>query len=53
MDKTGKLLYGRIKMKVPPNMTEQQVIDEINSVVNKIAPKYTFYGYETEDINLD
>ena len=40
-------------MKVPPNMTEQQVIDEINSVVNNIAPKYTFYGYETEDIKQE
>ena len=40
-------------MKVPPNMTEDQVINEINAVVNKIAPKYTFYGYEKDDIKQE
>lgn len=40
-------------MIIPPNMTEQQVIDEINLVINKIAPKYTFYGYEISDIKQE
>ena len=40
-------------MIIPPNMTEQQVVDEINLVVNKIAPKYTFYGYEIADIKQE
>ena len=40
-------------MRVPPNMTEEQVLLEINNVVNKIAPKYTFYGYEIDDIKQE
>lgn len=40
-------------MKIPRNMTQQQVIDQINAVVNRIAPKYTFQGYEVEDIKQE
>jgi len=40
-------------MKIPPNMSETQLIDEINLVVNRIAPKYTFYGYDVEDIKQE
>ena len=53
MELNGERWSGRMKMKVPPNMTEAQVIAQINAVVNKIAPKYTFYGYETEDIKQE
>ena len=40
-------------MYVPSNMTEQQVIDQIELVVGRIAPKYTFYGYEKDDLRQE
>lgn len=40
-------------MHVPSNMTEQEVIDQINIVVNRIAPKYTFYGYQRSDLKQE
>ena len=40
-------------MYVPSNMTEQQVIDQIELVVCRIAPKYTFYGYEKDDLRQE
>jgi DNA-directed RNA polymerase specialized sigma24 family protein len=40
-------------MHVPSNMTEEQVVEEINIVVNRIAHKYTFYGYEIQDIKQE
>ena len=38
-------------MHIPDNMTKDQVVDQINVVVNRIAPKYTFYGYQADDSN--
>ena len=40
-------------MKIPSNMTQQQVIDQIAIVVDRIAPKYTFSGYEVDDIKQE
>jgi len=40
-------------MHIPSNMTKEQVIEEINVVVNRLAHKYTFYGYEFEDIKQE
>lgn len=40
-------------MKIPKNMTEQQVIDQINIVVNRISARYIFHGYELEDIKQE
>ncbi len=40
-------------MKIPKGLTEQQVIDQINIVVNRIAPRYTFYGYTVDDIKQE
>jgi DNA-directed RNA polymerase specialized sigma24 family protein len=40
-------------MKIPKNMTEQQVIDQINIVVNRIAPKYIFGTYGIDDIKQE
>lgn len=40
-------------MKIPKNMTEQQVIDQINIVVNRMAARYTFHGYDAEDIKQE
>ena len=34
-------------------MTEKEVMREITSVINKIAHKYTFYGYEIDDIKQE
>jgi RNA polymerase sigma factor (sigma-70 family) len=34
-------------------MTEQEVVHQINTVVNRIASKYTFYGYEVDDIKQE
>ena len=40
-------------MKLPKGMTEQQVIDQINIVCNRISPRYTFYGYTVDDIKQE
>ena len=40
-------------MKIPPNMTEEEVIIQINKVIDRISPKYTFYGYEVNDIKQE
>lgn len=40
-------------MKLPENMTEEQVLEVINRVINRIAPKYTFYGYTVDDIKQE
>lgn len=34
-------------------MTEQEVMDTIMLVVNRTAPKYTFYGYTVDDIKQE
>ena len=40
-------------MNIPKGMTEQQVIDQINIVIDRIAPRYTFYGYTVNDIKQE
>lgn len=40
-------------MIVPSGMTEDQVMAQIQKVVNKISPKYVFYGYTLEDIKQE
>lgn len=40
-------------MKIPKNMTEEQVIDQINIVVNRISARYIFHGYEVDDIKQE
>ena len=40
-------------MKIPKNMTKEDVIKQINIVVNRISPKYTFNGYEVDDIKQE
>ena len=40
-------------MKTPKGMTEQEVIDQIEKVCNRIAPRYTFYGYTLDDIKQE
>jgi len=40
-------------MRIPKNMTEQQVIDQIKIVVDRISPKYTFGTYDVDDIKQE
>lgn len=34
-------------------MSEQEVLEKINLVVNRIAPKYTFHGYDSDDLKQE
>ena len=34
-------------------MTKEQVMNTINTIINRICPKYTFYGYELDDIKQE
>lgn len=40
-------------MRTPPNMTEDQVLDTMKIVIDRIGPKYTFYGYPVDDIKQE
>ena len=40
-------------MKKPDNLSEQEVIDVITRVSKKLAPKFVFASYETEDIEQE
>tara|TARA_B100000073_G_scaffold9112_1_gene7667 strand:+ start:1346 stop:1846 length:501 start_codon:yes stop_codon:yes gene_type:complete len=40
-------------MKIPKNMTKDEVIDKIKIVVDRIAPKYTFHGYDIDDMKQE
>ena len=40
-------------MKVPKGMSEKETIEKINLVVNRISPKYTFKGYDVDDIKQE
>ena len=38
---------------LPPNMSRKEVLDKITLVVGRIAPRYTFNGYEVDDIKQE
>ena len=40
-------------MKIPSNMTDEQVLETMELVINRIAPRYTFYGYTVSDIKQE
>lgn len=40
-------------MNIPAGMTETEVTSVIKTVVDRIAPKYTFYGYTVDDIKQE
>lgn len=40
-------------MKIPSNMTEDEVMNTIMLVINRTSPKYTFYGYGVDDIKQE
>lgn len=40
-------------MIIPSGITEEKVFGCIEKVINKIAPRYVFYGYSLEDIKQE
>lgn len=40
-------------MKIPKNMSEDETLEKINLVIDRIAPRYTFNGYEVNDIKQE
>lgn len=40
-------------MKLPRNMKEDEVISQIMTIIDRIAPKYAFNGYSVEDIKQE
>ena len=42
-----------MKMKIPDNLTEHEVIHVITKVSKKLAPKFVFASYEIEDIEQE
>ena len=34
-------------------MTKEEVLEKIDLVVNRISPKYTFHGYDVDDIKQE
>lgn len=40
-------------MKIPNGMTESEVTEKICVVVDRIAPKYAFYGYSVDDVKQE
>ena len=40
-------------MKIPSNMSEQEVVDTITKVADKLSNKYTFAFYSVEDIKQE
>lgn len=40
-------------MKIPKNMNKEDVVKQIKIVVDRIAPKYTFNGYDVDDIKQE
>lgn len=40
-------------MKIPKNMSEEETLEKINTVINRIAPRYTFNGYDINDIKQE
>lgn len=40
-------------MNIPEGMTEEEVLKTIDLVIGRIAPRYTFYGFQLEDIQQE
>lgn len=40
-------------MNIPKNMSQEEVFETIQTIIGRIAPKYTFQGYEVEDIKQE
>jgi DNA-directed RNA polymerase specialized sigma24 family protein len=40
-------------VRLPPNYTEDQVLDIINKVVNQLAPRFVFGSYDADDLRQE
>lgn len=40
-------------MKIPKGFSKEEVDKKINLVINRISPRYTFHGYELDDIKQE
>ena len=40
-------------MKIPNNLTEDQVVEVITRVARKLAPKFVFASYDADDIEQE
>ena len=40
-------------MKIPKGLSEEETIDKINLVVQRISPRYTFASYDVDDIKQE
>lgn len=40
-------------MVIPPDMSERQVLEKIQLVVDRISPRYIFSGYDLDDIKQE
>ena len=40
-------------MKIPRNMKKDEVVKQISTIVDRIAPKYSFNGYSVDDIKQE
>lgn len=40
-------------MKIPNNLTQEELMYKMEGVINRIAPKYTFNGYDVDDIKQE
>ena len=40
-------------MNIPEGMEEEDVLNIIETICNRISPKYTFYGYTVDDIKQE
>ena len=42
-----------VRMKIPKGMTEEEVVNQMKTVINRMASRYTFYGYTADDIKQE
>ena len=49
----GPVGLGEIVMIIPEGMTETEVMGVIEKVIDKMAPNYTFFGYDVDDIKQE
>ena len=40
-------------MKIPDNLNEEEILEIIDKIINKISHKYTFQGYDIDDIKQE
>ena len=53
MVKSGNCSLGKKIVKIPKNLSEEETLEKIKLVVDRIAPKYSFSGYDINDIKQE